>query len=219
MSLPPTVLPVAFHMDVAVALKPVYWIPIFVFLYISLFDSMGSLTAVSYRAGLNVGDDIPALDRMFMADASGAAAGAVLGTSTVTAYIESGAGIASGGRTGWTALFTGVLFLIAPVFAGVIAVVPSYATAVALVVVGLYFVKQIREIDFSNFEEGVPAFFTILLMPLTYSIATGICFGILSYICILVISGKWRELKPVLVLIGLFSLIYLVLNTRGLGNS
>ncbi|MEE9252736.1 MAG: NCS2 family permease [Thermodesulfobacteriota bacterium] len=219
MSLPPTVLPVAFHMDVAAALKPVYWIPIFVFLYISLFDSMGSLTAVSYRAGLNVGDDIPALDRMFMADASGAAAGAVLGTSTVTAYIESGAGIASGGRTGWTALFTGVLFLIAPVFAGVIAVVPSYATAVALVVVGLYFVKQIREIDFSNFEEGVPAFFTILLMPLTYSIATGICFGILSYICILVISGKWRELKPVLVLIGLFSLIYLVLNTCVLGNS
>jgi len=213
-SSPPSISPLAFHLDIVSALKPVYWVPIFAFLYVALFDSLGSLTAIAYQAGLGSDGKIPRIGQMLMADAVGATAGAILGTSTVTAYIESGAGVAAGGRTGWTALFTGVLFLLAPFFAGVIAIIPSYATAVALVVVGIYMIKHIREIDFTNWDEGVPAFLVILLMPLTYSISTGLCFGIMSYIAILLATGKWRKITPVLAFIGALSLLYLILSTR-----
>jgi len=215
---PPSIAPVAFKLDIVSALKPVFLVPVFVFLYLDLFDSIGSLTAVSYQAGLNKGDDIPALNKMLLSDASATAVGAVLGTSTVTAYIESSIGIASGGRTGWTALITGVLFLFTPFFSGVVAVIPPYATGIALVVVGLYFMKNISEIDFGNMEEGAPAFLTILLMPLTFSIATGICFGILTYISMVIITRKWENISLVLVFMGAISLLYLVFNTRGLGH-
>lgn len=213
-SKPPSISPVAFHLDVISALKPIYWIPIFAFLYVALFDSLGSLTAIAYQAGLGSGEKIPHLGRMLMADSVGATTGAVLGTSTVTAYIESGAGVAAGGRTGWTALFTGILFLLAPLFAGVIAIIPSYATAVALVIVGIYMIKHIVEIDFTDWDEGAPAFLMILLMPLTYSISNGLCFGILSYIAIQLATGKWRKITPVLVFIGALSLLYLILGAK-----
>jgi AGZA family xanthine/uracil permease-like MFS transporter len=214
LSPPPSVAPVAFKLDVIAALKPVYWVPIFVFLYLALFDTLGSLTAVAYQAGFNRGDEIPGLRRMFMADATGAVLGAVLGTSTVTAYIESCAGIASGGRTGWTALFTGVLFLLAPLFAGFIAIVPPYATAIALVIVGVYMMKHVSEIDFTKWEEAVPAFFTIALMPLSYSIATGICFGVLSYIAVLLISRRFGGITPILWIMGAVSLFYLFVESH-----
>lgn len=214
-SSPPSISPLALRLDILSALRPIYWVPVFAFLYVALFDSLGSLTAISYQAGFSSDGKIPHLGRMLMADAFGATAGALLGTSTVTAYIESGAGVAAGGRTGWTALFTGVLFLLAPFFAGIIAVIPSYATAIALVVVGIYMIKHIREIDFTNWDEGAPAFFMILLMPLTYSISTGLCFGIASYVAVSLATGKWRRITPVLAFIGALSFIYLVLSTRG----
>ncbi len=207
---PPSISPLALELDVLSALKPLYWVPIFIFLYVDLFDSMGSLTAVSYQAGLNRGEIIPGLNKMFMADATGTAIGAVLGTSTVTAYVESCAGVASGGRTGWTAIFTGLLFLVAPMFYGLITIVPPYATSVALILVGVYMMRHVGEINFSRWEEAVPAFFTITLMPLTYSIATGICFGILGHIAIVIVGRRWSEFNMLLGGMGLVSLLYLI---------
>lgn len=214
LSHPPSLAPLALKLDIITALKPAYWIPIFVFLYIALFDTLGSLTAVAHQAGFNRGDYIPGLRRMFMADATGATLGALIGTSTVTAYIESCAGIASGGRTGWTALFTGVLFLFAPLFAGFLAIVPPYATAIALVIVGTYMMRHISEIDFTKWEEAIPAFFTIALMPLSYSIATGICFGMLSYIAVLLISRRLGSITPVLWIMGAVSVLYLIVGSH-----
>ena len=216
---PPSMGPVIFHFRPLKALRPEYWLPIFAFLYVALFDSLGTLTAIAYQAGLRVGDRIPRLGSMLMADAVGATTGAVLGTSTVTAYIESGAGVAAGGRTGWTALFTGVLFLAAPFFSGLIRVIPPYATGIALVVVGIYMIQHIKNIDFTRWDEGAPAFLTIVLMPLTYSISTGICFGILSYLVILIGTRRWRQLNPVLILIGILSLVYLALTARGFSHA
>lgn len=215
---PPSIAPVAFELDIWSAFEPVFWVPIFIFLYLDLFDSIGTLTAVSYQAGLNKGDKIEGLDKMLRADATATVVGSVLGTSTVTAYVESGAGIATGGRTGWTAFFTGVLFLLAPLFSGIITSVPTYATAVALVVVGVQMMKYVREIDFSDWTEGPTAFLTIILMPLTFSIATGICFGIIFYVGIMLVTGRWRQLSPVLVIMALISITYLVFNTMGLDH-
>ena len=219
LSHPPSIAPIAFKLNPIDALQPRYWLPIFAFLYVALFDSLGTLTAIAYQAGLSRGEEIPRLGKMLMADAVGATAGAVLGTSTVTAYIESGAGVAAGGRTGWTALFTGILFLIAPIFAGVIAVVPPYATAVALIIVGIYMMQHVREINFKDWQIGAPAFLTAILMPLTYSISTGICFGILAYIGILIFTRQWRKLNPILLFIGFLSVVYVILSTRGLAHA
>ncbi|MCS7311950.1 MAG: NCS2 family permease [Acidobacteria bacterium] len=216
---PPSIEPVFLKMNVREALQPIHWLPIFAFMYVALFDGLGTLTGIAYQAGLARNGEIPRLGRMLMADAVGATAGAILGTSTVTAYIESGAGVAAGGRTGWTALFTGLFFLLAPFFSGLIAVIPSYATAIALVVVGIYMIQHIREIDFTRWDEGAPAFLTIVLMPLTYSIATGLCFGILSYLALVLLLRRWERLSPTLVLISLLSALYLYLSTRGLAHA
>lgn len=216
---PPSITPVFLHLNPWAAMKPLYWLSIFAFLYVALFDSLGTLTAIAYQAGLHENHRIPRLGSMLMADAVGATAGSVLGTSTVTAYIESGAGVAAGGRTGWTAFFTGILFLIAPLFSGIIRIIPPYATGIALVVVGIYMIRHIHDIDFSRWDEGAPAFLTILLMPLTYSIATGICFGILCHLGILIGTRRWKSINPGLILIGILSLLYLFLSSRGLGHS
>ncbi len=215
---PPGMGPTFFKMDVIQALKPMYWMAIFAFLYVALFDSLGTLTAISYQAGLNVGDKIPRLDKMLMADALGATSGAVLGTSTVTAYIESGAGVATGGRTGFTAFFTGILFLIAPFFSGFLTVIPPYVTAIALIIVGYYMMQHVKDINWKEWETGVPAFLTILFMPLTYSISTGLCFGFISYVFLVVVRGQWKKLNVTLVLIGILSVLYLVLQTRSFMN-
>lgn len=136
--------------------------------------------------------------------------GAVMGTSTTTTYIESAAGVAEGGRTGLTALVTGALFLLALFLSPVIGAVPSYATAPALIVVGLVMLKGIHRIDFQRVDEALPAFLTIILMPLTYSIATGLLFGFLSYVILKLLTGRWRELNPVLVVIAALSMVDLL---------
>ncbi len=216
---PPPIGSLFLKMDVADALRPEHWLSIFAFMYVALFDGLGTLTAIAYQAGLQRDGRIPRIGRMLMADAVGATAGAVLGTSTVTAYIESGAGVATGGRTGWTACFTGILFLIAPLFSGVIVRIPGYATGIALIVVGVYMFRHIREIDFTRWIEGAPAFLTILLMPLTYSIATGLCYGILTYIVLIMLTRQWHRLSGVLLFIGGLSVLYLYLATRGLAHA
>ncbi len=210
LSLPPSVGPVALQLDVAAALAPSYWVAIFIFLYVDMFDSLGSLTALCYQAGFVEDGRIKGLREMMVADAAATVVGSLLGTSTVTTYIESSAGVATGGRTGLAAVVTGVLFLAAPFFAGVVAVVPPYATGVALVLVGMYMMRHLAEIDFTSWESGAPAFVTLMLMPLTFSIATGICFGVLTHIALLVLGMRWREVSPVMWVVGALSVLYLV---------
>jgi AGZA family xanthine/uracil permease-like MFS transporter len=135
--------------------------------------------------------------------------GAVFGTSTTTAYIESAAGIEQGGRTGLTSVVTGGLFLLAILFAPLVGVVPEYATAPALLMVGLFMMKEIRGIDFRNIEEAFPAFIIIVMIALSYSISTGLAFGFISFVLIKSAAGKIREVKPTMWIIAALSVLFL----------
>ncbi len=210
-SLPPSIAPLAFQLDIIAALNISLWSSIFSFMFVDLFDSLGTMLAVCREAGMvDREGNIPGLPRMLNADALATVGGALLGTSTTTAYIESASGVAEGGRTGLTSVVTALLFLAAAFFTPLIAAVPAYATAPALVVVGFFMMRGIGQLDFYNFEEGVPAFLTFLLMPLTYSIATGLAFGFLSYVALKILRGKFRECDPFLYGAALFSLVSLI---------
>ena len=155
--------------------------------------------------------DIKDLPRMLTADAIATVFGSILGTSTTTSYIESASGVAEGGRTGMTAVTTGVLFLVAAFFTPLIGSVQAYATAPALIIVGIFMMRGIGQINFYDFEEGVPAFLTLILMPLTYSIAQGLVFGFITYALIKVFVGKIKELDPILMIIAVLCLVSLVI--------
>lgn len=168
------------------------------FLFVDLFDTVGTLIGVSTKAGLL--DDqgrLPQAKPALFADAVGTTLGACLGTSTVTTYVESAAGVAEGGRTGLTALSTGALFFVALFFSSLFAIIPGAATAPALILVGLFMMSPILEIELFDYTEAIPAFLTIIMMPLTYSIAEGIVFGVVSYSLLKVLTGRWREVHPV----------------------
>ncbi|PLY03052.1 MAG: guanine permease, partial [Desulfuromonas sp.] len=173
-SMPPSPAPIAFQLDILGALKFSLWASIFSFMFVDLFDSLGTLLAVCREANM-VDEDgkIPGLPRMLTADALATVGGALLGTSTTTTYIESAAGVSDGGRTGLTAAVTALLFLLAIFFTPLVGAVPAFATAPALIIVGIFMMRGIGQVDFYNFEEGLPAFLTLILMPLTFSIATG----------------------------------------------
>lgn len=209
-SAPPSLAPVAFKLDIMGALKVSLWASIFSFMFVDLFDSLGTLLAVCREAGLEKEGDIKDLPKMLSADAVATVFGSLLGTSTTTSYIESASGVAEGGRTGMTAVTTGVLFLLAAFFTPVIGAVHAYATAPALIVVGIYMMRGIGQINFYDFEEGVPAFLTLILMPLTYSIAQGLVFGFISFALIKVLVGKFRDLDPILMVIAVLCLVSLV---------
>ncbi|PLX81834.1 MAG: guanine permease [Desulfuromonas sp.] len=210
-ALPPSPAPIALQLDIAGAMQIALWSSIFSFMFVDLFDSLGTLLAVCREAGM--ADDrgeIPALPRMLAADAFATVGGALLGTSTTTAFIESASGVSAGGRTGLTGVFTALFFLLAAFFTPLIAAVPPYATAPALIVVGIFMMRGIGQIDFYNFEEGAPAFLTLLLMPLTYSIATGLAFGFLSTVLLKLFLGKIRQCDPFLVGAAALSLVSLL---------
>lgn len=201
--------PVAFKMDVAGALKWSLFSSIFTLMFIDLFDSIGTLLAVAPQAGLvDAKGNIEKLDRLLTIDAAATMFGAVCGTSTTTSYIESAAGIEQGGRTGLTSLVTGMLFLLAMLFVPLVGVVPGYATAPALIMVGLFMMKQIRLIDFSDMQHGLPAFFIIVMISLSYSISTGLAFGFIAYTLIQILSGKLLEIKPAMWIISVLSVLY-----------
>jgi len=210
MDVPPSIAPIAFKLDIMGALKVSLWANIFSFMFVDLFDSLGTLLAVCREAGLEKDGDIKDLPRMLSADALATVFGSLLGTSTTTSYIESASGVAEGGRTGLTAVTTGVLFLLAAFFTPVIGAVQAYATAPALIVVGIFMMRGIAQINFYDFEEGVPAFLTLILMPLTYSIAQGLVFGFISFALIKVLVGKARELDPILSVIAVLCLVSLL---------
>lgn len=209
-SSPPAPGPVAFELDIIAALKWSLAGAIFAFMFVDMFDSVGTLIACSYEAGMvDKEGKIDRIGEMLGVDAIATMAGALFGTSTTTTYIESGSGIEVGGRTGLTAAVVALLFLLALLFTPVIGIVPSYATAPALVIVGLFMFKSIRTVDLREFEQLVPVFLTVVLMPLTYSISLGLTFGFLSYILLMVIRGKAANISWIMWVIGLFSLMNL----------
>lgn len=211
LSAPPSIAPVAFQLDIIGALKASMWASIFSFMFIDLFDSLGTMLAVCREAGLaDEKGEIKELPAMLKADAVATVAGAMLGTSTTTAYIESASGVAEGGRTGLASVVTGALFLLAMFFTPIIGAIPNYATAPALIAVGIFMMRGIEAIDFNQFEEGIPAFLTFVLMPLSFSIAKGLAFGFISYVLIKLLLGKIKACDPILILIGLFSLVSLI---------
>ncbi|UCF88161.1 MAG: NCS2 family permease [bacterium] len=209
-SMPPSMAPVAFKLDIMGALKVSLWASIFSFMFVDLFDSLGTLLAVCREAGLEKDGDIKDLPKMLSADAVATVFGSLLGTSTTTSYIESASGVAEGGRSGMTAVTTGVLFLLSAFFTPVIGAVQAYATAPALIIVGIFMMRGIGQINFYDFEEGVPAFLTFILMPLTYSIAQGLVFGFIAYALIKLLVGKARELDPILMVIAVLCLASLL---------
>ncbi len=166
---------------------------VFVFLFVDLFDNVGTLVAVTKKAGLVDKDgNIPRLNRILLADSTASMVGAVAGVSTVTSYIESAAGVAEGGRTGLTSVVVGVLFLLAMVFAPLVQAIPTAATAPALVLVGALMIGALAEVDWADPAVAIPAFLTVITIPLTYSIANGLAFGITSYALLLLLRGKAR---------------------------
>ncbi|MDP9037649.1 MAG: NCS2 family permease [Acidobacteriota bacterium] len=197
----------AFHLDLRGALKLNALEIIFVFLFVDLFDNIGTLLAVTDRAGL-IADDhtIPRLDRIFFADATATVVGSVAGTSTVTSYIESSAGVAAGGRTGVTAITTGVLFLLAIFVAPVVGAIPDFATAPALILVGALMVAGAARIDWDEPRVAIPSFLTLVTIPLTYSIATGLSFGLISFAVLELATGRGRRQHWMLYLLALLFL-------------
>ncbi|MBO5952647.1 MAG: NCS2 family permease [Oscillospiraceae bacterium] len=204
-----------FTVDFSV-IKPLdFIVVIFAFLFVDIFDTLGTLIGVATKANmLDEDGKLPRIKPALMADAVGTTVGAVMGTSTVTTFVESAAGVSSGGRTGLTALVTGVLFLLATLFAPLFTSIPSFATAPALIMVGFLMVSSVTEIRFDddNLTEAIPAYLTILAMPLFYSISEGICLGIISYVVLNVVTGKAKKVSPLMyVLAFLFILKYIFL--------
>ena len=182
------------ELDIRGALHMGIWTVVFTFTFVELFDTFGTLVGTANRAGLiDKEGNSPLIGKAMLVDAFGVSFGALMGTSTVTAYVESAAGISEGGRTGLTAVSTGILFLLAILIAPLATMIPGAATAPALIIVGVLMSSSVLDIDFSDFTEGFPAFITFVLMPFTYSIANGIAGGIVFYTLLKVGTGKAKN--------------------------
>ena len=212
MSLPPTIKPIAFQLDFSNIFSFEMFSVLFSFLFVDIFDTLGTLTGVATKAKmLDKDGNLPDGSKALLSDAVGTTLGALLGTSTITTFVESSAGVAEGGRTGLTALSTAVCFAIAAFFFPLFSIIPAQATAAALVVVGLFMLSTVVEINFSDITEAFPAFMTILMMPATYSIAEGISFGMISYAGIKLLTGRGKEVSPLVYgLAVIFLLRYIV---------
>ena len=183
-----------FKLDIRGALNKGLLEIVFVFFFVDLFDNLGTLVAVTKRAGLISADhSIPRLDRILLADATATVFGSLTGTSTVTSYVESTAGVAAGGRSGITAIVTGLLFLGAIVAAPFVGIVPPAATAPALILVGSLMLATITEIRWTDPLVAVPSFLTLILIPLTYSIANGLGFGIIAWAILHLATGRFSK--------------------------
>jgi AGZA family xanthine/uracil permease-like MFS transporter len=182
-------------------------------MFIDMFDSVGTLVACCHQANMvDEKNRIKGLGKLLGLDAVATMIGALLGTSTTTAYIESAAGIEQGGRSGLTSVVTGGLFLLALVFVPVVQIVPRYAAAPALIMVGLFMMKEVKKIDFTNLEEAFPAFIIMVMIALSYSISTGLAFGFISFVMMKLISGKARDVKPAMWIIAILSILFLTLD-------
>ena len=176
--------------------QPTFWVIVLTFFFVDFFDTVGTLVGVASRADMLDKDGrLPKASQALMSDAIGTTAGAVLGTSTVTTFVESASGVEQGGRTGLTALTVGILFLLATFFSPLISIVPACATAPALIMVGGYMMMGFKDMDFSDWTEFFPAIIAFFMMPFAYSIAAGIEFGIVSYVALKLLMGRGKEVN------------------------
>lgn len=206
--LPPSLAPVAFKLEWKNIFSWEMFSIMFTFLFVDLFDTVGTLVGVASKANLlNEKGELPAAGPALFADAVGTTIGALLGTSTVTTYVESASGVTEGGRTGLTSLSVAFFFFLSLFFFPIFAIIPSQATAPALVMVGLFMMSPIKDIPLDDFSESVPAFLTIVMMPFAYSIAEGIAFGMMSYVIIKVLSGKAKDVSPLMYILALVFLM------------
>ncbi|CEM61292.1 NCS2 family permease [Treponema phagedenis] len=190
--------PQLFHFDFSNVLSLKFFTVFFSFLFVDIFDTVGTLLGVSEQAGLTDKDGkIPKVKEALLADAIGTAIGAAMGTSTVTSYVESTSGVAAGGKTGLTAFTTAVMFILALLFSPVFLLIPAAATAPALIIVGFLMMSQAGNINYKDPTEGIPAFLTMIMMPFAYSVAEGIVYGILSYVILKVLTGKFKDVHVV----------------------
>lgn len=203
-SLPPSLAPTLFQLDFSRATELTFLIVVFSFLFIDVFDNAGTLIGVTHRAGLTDKDgNLPRMKQALMADSFAAMFGALIGTSTTTSYIESASGVAVGGRTGLTAVFVALFFLLALFFAPLAGMIPAYASAAALLYVACVMARGLADMAWEDVTEYAPAVVTAIAMPLTYSIATGIGIGFITYAVIKILAGRFSEAKPAVMLLAL----------------
>ena len=192
----PSLAPVFFKLDFSNVFSLNFFVVVFAFLFVDIFDTLGTLIGVSTKAGmLDEEGKLPRIKGALMADAIGTTFGAVLGTSTTTTFVESASGVSEGGRTGLTALTTAILFGLSLFLSPIFLAIPSFATAPALIIVGFYMLTNVVNIDFADYSEAIPCYICIAAMPFFYSISEGIAMGVISYVAINLLTGKYKEKK------------------------
>ena len=210
-SIPPSLAPTFLQLDFSRAFELTFLIVVFSILFVDVFDNAGTLIGVTHRTGLMQDGKLPRMKEALVSDSFAAMFGALLGTSTTTSYIESASGVSAGGRTGLTAVVVALLFLLALFFAPLAGMIPAYASAAALLYVACLMTRGLAEIDWNDATEYAPAVITAVAMPLTYSIATGIGLGFITYALIKIVSGRFAEASPaVLGLAALFAVKFAV---------
>lgn len=206
-SMPPSLEPIFFKITFAEIFSTDMLVVLITFLFVDLFDTVGTLVGVASKANMIDKDGkLPRVKQALFADAVGTTTGALLGTSTVTTYVESASGVAEGGRTGLTALSTAGMFALALFFAPIFLMVPGAATAPALILVGSFMLSPILKINFEDYTESIPVFLTVIMMPLAYSIAEGIVFGMLSYVVLKLLTGRTRDVSVVMYILAVLFL-------------
>lgn len=211
-SLPPSLAPIAFKLQFDKIFTMDMVVILFTLLMVNLFDTVGTLIGLCNKAGLlDSQGRLPRAKQALLADAIGTTAAGLLGTSVVTAYVESASGIAAGGRTGLTSLTVAVMFLLALFFAPVFAMIPQAATAPALIIVGMLMMGAVTKIDFNDVTEAIPAFLAIVMMPYSYSIAEGIVFGMLSYVLLKLLTGQHKVISPVMYVLAILFVVALAM--------
>lgn len=206
-SMPPSLEPIFFKFSFAEIFSTDMLVVLITFLFVDLFDTVGTLVGVASKANMIDKDGkLPRVKQALFADAVGTTTGALLGTSTVTTYVESASGVAEGGRTGLTALSTAGMFALALFFAPIFLMVPGAATAPALILVGSFMLSPILKINFEDYTESIPVFLTVIMMPLAYSIAEGIVFGMLSYVVLKLLTGRTKDVSVVMYILAVLFL-------------
>ena len=214
-SLPPDISPVFMSFEWKHLFSLDMLIVVFTFLFVNLFDTIGTLLGVASKANLlDEEGNFPQIKKALFADALGTTVGAILGTSTVTSFVESTSGVASGGRTGLTSLSTAMMFALSLLFAPLFLMVPAAATAPALIIVGLFMISSVLKINFNDLSESFPAFLTIVMMPFSFSIANGIVFGMLSFVILKALSSRVRQISLTMWVI--FTLFIVKLTLEGM---
>ncbi len=210
-SIPPSIAPTFLQLDFSRAGELTFLIVVFSILFVDVFDNAGTLIGVTHRTGLMKNGKLARMKEALISDSFAAMFGALIGTSTTTSYIESAAGVSAGGRTGLTAVFVGVFFLLALFFAPLAGMVPAYASSAALLYVACVMTRGLAEIDWEDITEYAPAVVTAITMPLTYSIATGIGLGFITYVLAKLVAGKPQEARPAVIVLAVLFAVKFVL--------